>query len=60
MIGATGPVSTALGPGRYLGWFFFGQEEGAKRGSRLGSGRPGIRACGLREGLAGAFMEVKV
>ena len=28
--------------------------------SRLGSGRPGKRACGLREGLAGAFMEVKV
>ena len=38
--------------------FSDGKEKGSQK-KKAGSGRTGNRACGLREGLAGASMEVK-
>ena len=35
------------------------EKKESKEDSRFGSGRPKERACGLREGLAGASLEVK-
>ena len=35
------------------------EKKESKEESRLGSGRPGERACGLRKGLAGALLKVK-